>query len=83
MTSINIQLAIIWSIAGIITIVSFLPGGLGAREFSLSYLLSVMVGIDKNIAVSLVLLHTLLNYSTTLILTIIAVLVKNIKEKRM
>ncbi len=62
------ETAIIWSVAAVVTAISALPGGLGARELSLAYLLSSVGSIDKAAATNLAVLYTLLNYSATWLL---------------
>ncbi len=57
--------ATIWSIAGIVATVSFLPGGLGAREFTIGYLLAGTMGLENQAAAGISLLYTLVSYSAT------------------
>ncbi len=59
------QAGVIWSVAGVITILSAFPGGLGAREVSLAFLLVLLTGIESSQAAGISLLHTLVNYGTT------------------
>jgi uncharacterized membrane protein YbhN (UPF0104 family) len=66
-----VKIAVIWSIGGIITIISTLPGGLGARELSLAYLLSLLAGVENSVAVSLAIVYTIINYSTTWFSTLV------------
>jgi glycosyltransferase 2 family protein len=67
--------AIIWSVGAILTIVSALPGGLGAREFSVAFLLSLFTGINTTLAVSLAITHTIINYTTTWLMVFVSMVV--------
>ena len=49
--------SLIWSIASIVALLSTLPGGIGAREVGISYLLNQFAGVDFSAAVSVSLLH--------------------------
>ncbi len=60
--------AIIWSVAAVVTAISALPGGLGARELSLAYLLSSVGSLDRTAAANLAIVYTLFSYSTTWLL---------------
>ncbi len=71
---------IIWSIASIVAMLSTLPGGIGAREAGISFLLSNFAGIDLNLAVSTSLLHGFVVYSTTTLFAVGSKII--LKEKR-
>lgn len=56
---------LIWSVASIVALLSTLPGGIGAREAGISFLLTKFVGVDFSAALSISLLHGFMLYSTT------------------
>ncbi len=64
--------SLIWSIASIVALLSTLPGGIGAREAGISYLLNQFAGVDFSAAVSVSLLHGFVLYSTTFLFAMIS-----------
>lgn len=56
---------LIWSVAAVITLLSTLPGGIGAREASLAFLVSLLTGIELTTTASISLLYGFILYGTT------------------
>jgi glycosyltransferase 2 family protein len=71
--------AVIWSIASIIAMISALPGGLGAREASISFLLTRVSAVDPTTAISISLIHGFILYGTTSLFTLVSRLATNEK----
>ncbi len=63
---------LIWSIAAVVTLLSALPGGIGAREGSLAFLVAQFAGIKLSMAASLSLLYSFMLYGTTFLFWIIS-----------
>ena len=59
------------TLASVISILSTLPGGLGAREATGTYLLSNAASIDLGFAGNVMFLHLFINYGTTWLITAI------------